>query len=66
MMDKKLLELLHSKLAQRAADISESLASGAANDYAEYQRLCGIVTGLLTAQREIQDLATKLKETDDD
>lgn len=65
-MDKKILEILNAKLAQRVADMSESLASGAASDYADYQKLCGIVTGLLTAQREIQDLATKLKDTDED
>lgn len=65
-MDKKILGLLHTKLAQRVADISESLAAGAASDYADYQRMCGVVTGLLTAQREIQDLATKLKEKDED
>lgn len=65
-MDTKLLELLYTKLGQRVSDISESLAAGVATDYAEYQRMCGVVTGLLTAQREIQDLATKLKETDED
>ena len=65
-MDQKVLELLSSKLATRVQEVSESLASGAAKDYAEYQRLCGLVTGLLTAQREIQDLAQKLKDNDED
>ena len=65
-MDKKILEILHAKLTQQAADISESLAAGAAQDYADYQRLCGVVTGLLTARREIQDLAQNLKDKDED
>lgn len=65
-MDKQVLKLLFSKLDERKESITESLAAGAASDYADYQRLCGVVTGLLTAQREIQDLATKLKETDED
>jgi hypothetical protein len=65
-MDKKILELLHSRISERITTISESLVGGVAEDYAEYRRLCGVVTGLLTAQREIQDLATKLKETDED
>lgn len=65
-MDTKILELLLSKLTSRVQGISESLAAGGANDFAEYQRMCGVVTGLLTAQREIQDLAQKLKENDED
>lgn len=65
-MDSKILEILNSKLNSRVQDISESLASGAAKDFAEYQRLCGLVTGLLTAQREIQDLAQKMKDNDED
>ena len=65
-MDQKVMELLHKRLGERVATISESLAGGVAKDYAEYQRLCGVVTGLLTAQREIQDLAIQLKETDED
>ena len=32
---------------------------------AEYQSLCGVIRGLLTAQREINDLLRKVKDRDE-
>lgn len=65
-MTQQVLELLHRKIEEERKALVENLGDGVAKDYAEYQRLCGVVTGLLTAQREIQDLAKNLKETEDD
>ena len=45
--------------------LQESLGSGVAKDYAEYQNLCGVIRGLLTAQREINDLLRQVKDYDD-
>lgn len=64
-MDQQLLEYLSGKYAEEIKVIQENLGAGAAKDYAEYQNLCGIIRGLLTAQREINDLLRKVKDHDD-
>lgn len=65
MMDTQVLEYLHGKLQEEVRSVEESLAQGVAKDYAEYQNLCGVIRGLLTAQREINDLLRRVKEHDD-
>jgi hypothetical protein len=65
-MDSQLLELLKKKLEDERKAVVENLADGGAKDFAQYQNLCGIIRGLLTAQREINDLLRKLKDEDDD
>jgi uncharacterized membrane-anchored protein YhcB (DUF1043 family) len=65
-MDDQVLELLKKKIEEERKAVVESLVDGIAKDYAEYQHLCGVIRGLLTAQREINDLLRKLKDSDDD
>jgi hypothetical protein len=60
------LELAFKKIESEKKLIIENLADGVAKDYAEYQHLCGVIRGLLTAQREINDLLRKLKDDDDE
>ena len=64
-MDTQVLEYLKGKLQEEVRAAEENLARGAAKDYAEYQNLCGVIRGLLTAQREINDLLRRVKEHDD-
>ena len=64
-MDTQVLEYLLKRYEEEVKSITESLASGVAKDYADYQRMCGVIRGLLTAQREINDLLRKVKEHDD-
>ena len=65
MMDTQALTYLRDRLQEEVRQVEESLAQGVAKDYAEYQNLCGVIRGLLTAQREINDLLRKVKEHDD-
>ena len=65
MMDTQALTYLRDRLQEEVRSVEESLAQGAAKDFAEYQNLCGVIRGLLTAQREINDLLRKVKEYDD-
>jgi hypothetical protein len=65
-MSDQSLELAFKKIESEKQLIIENLADGVAKDYAEYQNLCGVIRGLLTAQREINDLLRKLKDDDDD
>lgn len=64
-MDTQILEYLKDKLNEQLKAVEESLAQGVAKDYAEYQNLCGVIRGLLTAQREINDLLRRVKEHDE-
>ena len=64
--DQQVLELLIRKLRERVEAMSDSLRSGSAKDYAEYQGLCGVVRGLELAQMEANDLLRKLKEINND
>ena len=64
-MDTQALEYLHGKLQEEIRVVEESLTRGVAKDFAEYQNLCGVIRGLLTAQREINDLLRKVKDYDD-
>ena len=64
-MDTQALEYLQGKLQEEIRAIEDELARGVAKDYAEYQSLCGVIRGLLTAQREINDLLRKVKDYDD-
>jgi hypothetical protein len=65
-MSDSTLELALKKIEGEKKIIIENLADGVAKDYAEYQNLCGVIRGLLTAQREINDLLRKMKDDDDE
>jgi len=39
--------------------------SGAAKDYAQYREICGVIRGLTTTIREIEDLAKNYSGYDD-
>ncbi len=41
------------------------IASGQAKDYADYQRLCGEIHGLLIAKQEILDLKQTMENSDE-
>jgi hypothetical protein len=57
---------LHSKLDEQAQTVSEHITRGGVKDYAEYQRLCGVIQGLNHAKQAIDDLAKRLEEGADE
>jgi hypothetical protein len=65
-MDKQILELLNKKIEEQIKSHSEVLLEGESEDFASYKWQCGVIRGLLTAQREVNDLLRKLKVEDDD
>jgi hypothetical protein len=65
-MDTQVLEYLRKKFDEEIKVIEEELGRGALKDFAEYQGLCGVIRGLLTAQREVNDLLRKMKDYDND
>ena len=62
----KTSEHLLRKLRERQNDLSQSLASGGANDYVQYQRIVGEITGLNFAEQEITTLLGRMEDIDDD
>jgi hypothetical protein len=65
-MAKTVYDVLLEKFTAHIAAVADSLASGAAKDYAEYRDLCGLIRGLETAKREVLDLSRNYMEDDDD
>lgn len=66
MNEEKLLEVIFFKLGDRKQVLVDTLADGAAADFAAYQNLVGQVRGLAAAQMEVNDLLRKIKEADND
>lgn len=64
MIDKS-LELLVTQIDEKVARLQETLGAGAAKDYAEYQRMCGEIQGLLTARLNTTDLKRNIEESND-
>ena len=62
----KTSEHLLLKLRERQYDLSRSLASGSANDYVQYQRIVGEISGLNFAEQEITTLLGNMEDIDDD
>lgn len=65
-MAKTVFQVLLDNINAHRTAVVDSLASGGAKEYAEYRELCGLIRGLETAQREIQDLSRHYMENDDE
>jgi hypothetical protein len=64
-MKEKILDHLIQNLDDKVRRLEESLGTGEANDYAHYQRMCGEITGLLTARLYTLDLKKNLENFDE-
>jgi hypothetical protein len=65
-MAKTVFDVLKEKLQEQQRSCEESLVSGAAKDYAQYREICGVIRGLTSAIREIEDLSRNFLEDEDD
>lgn len=62
--DDNVLDYLRSKLRNIMNEHADHIATGAATDWADYKYHVGIIEGLAKAERELLDLADRLKEQD--
>jgi hypothetical protein len=62
---KQALELIAQQIDQKVKQIEENLGAKTAKDYSEYCEQCGVITGLLTARRNITDLTKNLENSDE-
>ena len=65
-MAKTVFDVLQEKLTDHKRSSEEFIQSGAAKDFAEYREVCGVLRGLDTALREINDLSRNYMEDEDD
>jgi len=64
-MKEKILDHLLKKMDDKVKVLEEALGVGEAKDYADYQRMCGEIKGLLTMRLEISDLRSRLEHFDE-
>jgi len=64
-MKEKILEHLLKQVDAKVRDLEESLGTGVAKDYAEYQKTCGMITGLLSVRLYITDLKKNMENFDE-
>jgi len=58
-------DVLIEKINGQIQLVTDSLVQGGSKDFPEYRELCGVIRGLATAKREVQDLARSQQEYDD-
>ena len=59
------LQAVIKEINEKVANLQEHLGTGMAKDYAEYQNICGKISGLLIVYRYIKDLQQHMEQSDD-
>ena len=59
-------EVLVDELDSKVKQLTEWLASGQAQDFAEYQKTCGEIRGLLIARGYILDFKHNMEHSDNE
>jgi len=62
---KQALDLLVKQIDASIKQIEEDLGAKSAKSYEEYCNKCGIITGLLTARRNVTDLTKNMEDSDE-
>jgi hypothetical protein len=62
---KQALDVLIQQIDEKVKQIEDSLGAKSAKDYSEYCEQCGVITGLLTARRNITDLTKNMENSDE-
>jgi hypothetical protein len=57
--------VLREKLRTDMNNYADDLAGGACRTFDEYQKLCGVIQGLATAERHLLDLVEKVEKADE-
>jgi hypothetical protein len=65
MENDRVFRYLASEIDKLRSDQIAFLATGRANDYAEYRHVCGVIRGLTHAESIVKDLVQKLEKADE-
>ena len=57
--------VLREKIRTDMNNYADDLAGGACRNFEDYQKLCGVIQGLATAERYLLDLAEKVEQSDE-
>ena len=57
--------VLRDKIRTDMNNYADDLAGGACRSFEEYQKLCGIISGLALAERYLLDLLQKVEESNE-
>lgn len=55
--------VLRDQIRKDMNNYADDLAGGACRSFEEYQKLCGIISGLALAERYVLDLLKKVEES---
>ena len=58
--------VLREKIRTDMNNYAHDLAGGVCQDFAQYQKLCGMIQGLAVAERYLIDLAEKVEKANDE
>jgi len=59
------LEAILKEIDETVSNLQDHLGRGMAKDYAEYQNICGKISGLLSTRRYAQDLLKHMENSDE-
>jgi len=59
------LDLILKQIDEKVRRLEEILGVGEAKDFAEYQRICGEIKGLLSARMFVSDLKHNMENSDE-
>ena len=62
MTEQPLFEVFQKNIRDRLHETADAIATGSAQNFAEYQKMVGIIEGLALAERELLDLVEALKK----
>ena len=65
-MAKTVFDVLKEKIDEDISSAKNFIAGGSAKDYSEYRELAGLVRGLETSKRYVEDLSRNYMEDDND
>jgi hypothetical protein len=57
--------VLRDKIRNDMNNYADDLAGGSCRTFDEYQKLCGVIQGLATAERHLLDLAEKVEQANE-
>jgi hypothetical protein len=63
-MEEKILEHLRNKMREMMNERADYISTGSCADWSDYKHLTGVIEGLALAEREILDIADRLKRAE--
>ena len=64
-MIQEFARVLREKIRTDMNNYADDIAGGACRTFEEYQKLCGIISGLALAERYLLDLLQKVEQSDE-